>query len=226
MGVQHIVIEGKTGSGKSFFGMKLLQRFYNNNWNIVFIDVGHSIHTYAKWYEGGTLERPKLYNGTLDTRNRVTYYVPTIPAWKDSTLADLYQQCLHTSYTVVYHDEIIGIATDSQYPVGLVQVYSQGRKNNVVGIICTQRPVSIPRICLSQSGIVVAFRTVDTDDIKVIARRINRPDITSSNAWLVPYDFYLYNEEKMDSGEYRSPLSTTKRGAIEHGKRTGLARRA
>ena len=218
---QHYVLTGKTGSGKSFYGSWLLHRYYMANWHIVYIDIEAKVETFAKPGEVGILRKPHLYKEQIRRSSRVTYYVPSLPGWSDAKLEQIYEQALQQPYTIIYHDEIIGIATESQFPNGLVRLYSQGRKKHVLGIICTQRSVCIPKICLSQAGIVAAFYMSDEDDKKKIAKRIGLYE--TELQWEDQYGYYFYNEQTMDKAEYRPPL-TLSRKDIKHGERR-LARR-
>lgn len=207
--IQHYVIAGKTGSGKSYYLNRLLQEFYRKNWRIVLIDVEAKQDSFCRFYEEGTLDRPKLIkNGKLPHKFRVAYYVPQIPAWHDDALENLYDECLSETGIVVAHDEIVGIATENQYPYGLVRLYSQGRKRGVIGIICTQRPVCIPRVCMTQAGIIVAFKTTDSEDAQKLAKRLNLALLTPE-MWREPHSYFYYDERKMNQAEYRSPLPAT-----------------
>lgn len=201
---QHYLIAGKTGSGKSIFGLMLLHRYFLAGWRIIIIDVENKQELFTDKPERSTITRPYRYDGSL--KAQVTYYSPDIPGWKDPVLEKLYTQALAQRYVFVYHDEIIGIASANQYPNGLVRLYSQGRKRHVVGAICTQRPVSIPRIVTTQAGILVAFRIPDAEDRHVMALRMHTPEIEEIGAWKEPYDFYLLNELTMDRAKYYRAL--------------------
>lgn len=206
---QHIIVGGKTGKGKSFFTRILEHRFYMKGWNIVLIDIEDKIKSFASKNEPGTIIRPHRYDGTLNKKHRVTYYAPSLPGWKDETLEQLYDQCLHSEYLFVSHDEIVGLATASQHPDGLIYIYTRGRKIDVLGGICTQRPVDIPRTCVTQAGIVACFEITDDDDRAVMAKKMHQPLMNDDTAWLDQYGYWLYNDRTMKRAEYRKPLVVT-----------------
>lgn len=196
---------GKTGSGKSYFAEKLLREYFRKGWNVVIIDIENKIDTFTPYrkQEHATLSKPVKYDPKRGIA-RATYYVPSLPGYRDETLEQLYQDCLQTSYTVVFHDEIVGIATANQYPLGLLQLYSQGRKKNVAGIVLTQRPVDVPRMIVTQASLVACFRLTDQDDRKIMSKKLGLPAL-NYDSWKEKYSFFFVNDE-MEHGIYHRPV--------------------
>lgn len=211
---QHVTVVGKTDSGKSVFGLNLLQSYYKSGWKIVIIDIGASWSHFATTREQSTIERPHLYRGNLKATRHlaVEYYVPDTPGYNDKTLYNLYAQALEEGNIILYHDEVIGIATGGQSITTLDRVLSQGRKKYCIGFFCTQRPKNIPRLILTQSSYIVCFKLTDVEDADVMAKRmhidalLDKKGNVNVNAWKANFQYFEYFEKTMDKAVLRPAL--------------------
>jgi hypothetical protein len=210
---EHVSIIGKTRSGKSVFGLHLLQKYYDAGWKIVIIDIADTWSHFATVKEQSTIEKPHLYAGSLSrTRSRaVEYYVPS--GMHDPVLASLYIQALRERNIVLYHDEIVGIASASAPIPEMDRVLSQGRKKYCIGIFCSQRPKNIPRMILTQSQYICCFSLTDAEDIDVMSKRLHSK--LSPDSWEVPHSYYEYDEAHMKHARYHAPLPESEKRRVE-----------
>jgi hypothetical protein len=205
---EHIVLAGKTGSGKSFFAEDLLEQFYKGGWRIIIIDINdYWAKSFAEPHEKTTVKRPYKIEEDLYPDRQVGLYVPHLPGWEDPILEEIYQKALEWGHTIVYHDEIIGIANERNAPQGLLRIFSQGRKFHTIGIVATQRPVGIPKMLLSQSNHVISFILVDPDDGEVMAKRMGQEIMKEKgNGLKKRFQFWHYHEPTMQEAELHDKI--------------------
>lgn len=200
---EHIVVVGKTGSGKSYFCTELLSAFEAQGWRIIIIDPNNYFaHQFAEDHEPTSVRKPYKITDRLDPQKQVGFYVPSRPGWEDPILEKIYETALAWGDTIVYHDEIKGIADEHHCPLGLELIVSQGRKFHTICIVCTQRPMGIPTIIMSQSNHCIAFSVISKKDKQVIAERIAIPQFEERrNGIPKRYMFYHLHEPTMTQGK-------------------------
>lgn len=70
--------------------------------------------------------------------------------------------------TIVWIDEVMGLATSHRMPRSLLRCYTQGRSKNVGLWACSQRPAGIPPIILANSDYYFIFNMNNINDRKRI----------------------------------------------------------
>lgn len=148
------VIIGRTGSGKTQFGLWLLSQanFHEMPW--IVIDYKGDIRIpYAEYIEVGTIPR-----------DPGVYIVRPM-----HTQADEMEQYLYS----IWQNENIGIYVDEGVMLaknaGLDTILIQGRSKRIPVIILSQRPVGISRFAFSESQFIVVFPSHDKREQKIVS---------------------------------------------------------
>ena len=160
-------VVGKTGSGKSAFGMTLAGTFARSlpdPWEVWWIDSKNDRkdkETLRSWgFRNGVSESDRQTSGAI----RGAYYF-CIDGSNDRFSADVVSQAqalIKMAYNrrnvIIVIDEYTQVVPSSRSPGKALQdVFARGRSNNVGIIGMTQEPVFVPRQLLSQASHLVMF---------------------------------------------------------------------
>lgn len=199
---------GKTGSGKSYLGRHNLRVLAAKGWRVAIIDPeGFWMGRKPKWATSGpgTIERPRLVK-QFDPRLAVQLYIPARPAYKDPGLTQFCLGCIKAGSTIVFFDEIYGVSDANRINEGILEVWTQGRKHDVAGHVCTQRPARIPEYMLSQAENWAVFRIAGDQDRKKLAAYSSTPAVA---AIPLPDRYWWYwHQSTMDHAQLMQPLDT------------------
>lgn len=203
-----VFICGATGTGKSFFAVKLLA----GHKRLIVLDSKNNLQNKMKlqpesksaWqkFRRGKPIRMHIRAPVLSADQYVAYYEP------------IFQKIYAVGDCIVYIDEL-GMVTNGVFtmPTYLNALYKLGRepikdrRSNIIGgnigiVASTQRPSGIPISSMSESGYYIVFRMNNPEDrIKVAA--YSAPEVREQ----IPdeHGFYYY-KNGMDKPEYYASL--------------------
>ena len=194
---EHIFIGGGTGSGKS-----VLADVYTAGMTETVIKIDIKDDTFARRRKGEPLWRGLVENEDFEVCNSLEavkrsefkkiIYVPPYTEQDmehyDELAKYVYQEC----DTRLWIDETM-LFTESalKYPPFLKAILVSGRSRNATVLLCTQRPLGIPAICIANCQHFFIFRMNNDQDRKKLA------DVTGCDRFLEPppkYAFWYYRE--------------------------------
>ena len=192
---EHVIIAGKTGSGKSY----LAERYLATEKHVVMLDT-----------KGETLlrirDKKKLWNGvpndeidvcySLDDLNNVTQekviYVPDPREMNEESYNAFFKWIYDRMNTIVWIDELTSVCpSPHKMPLALLDIYARGRSRYTTAWALTQRPVGIPGYCISQSTHVFAFALNKESDRR---RLVEDTGMTEFYERPPQYEFWYYKD--------------------------------
>lgn len=148
---QHVFIAGMTGSGKT-----VLAKYYlAGEENVIIFDtkatftyediipnipIFDNLNDLMKFKEGKAIYRPRFQE--LNNEFYETFF-----NW-------IYQR----RNTIVLVDELMSFTTQTYLPEGLKAILTRGRERHTSAWCCTQRPATIPIVCMSEATHYFIFR--------------------------------------------------------------------
>ena len=194
---EHIFIAGGTGSGKS-----ALADVYSAGMSETVIKIDIKNDTYARrinnepvW--GGLVENEDFeVVETLEAVKKSTFkkiiYVPPYNEQEPDFYNDLCKYVYEEGNTRLWIDELM-LFTESAMKIHtfLKAILVSGRARNSTVMMCTQRPLGIPALCIANSQHFFIFRMNNDQDRKKIA------DVAGCRKFLEPpskYAFWYYRE--------------------------------
>ncbi len=147
---------GKTGSGKTY----LMERLTRSLPRLVVLDGKGTLGTWglSEWNR----ESRSLLHNQEPVRVRVTWDLgqDVFEFW-ENVLEEIYA----SGNVTMYCDELYALAEKpGQVQPALRAIYTRGRELNIGAWASTQRPVSVPLVCLSESEHYFMFRLSMDDD--------------------------------------------------------------
>lgn len=194
---EHVFICGGTGSGKS-----VLADVYTAGMQETVIKIDIKNDTYARRMNGEPLWRGLVENedfevvesldGVKNSTFRKIIYVPPYNEQEPEVYDALARYVYEEGNTRLWVDELM-LFTDGplKYPTFLKAIMVSGRSRNSTVLLCTQRPMGIPAICIANSQHFFVFRMNNDQDRKKMA------DVTGCSKFLEPppkYAFWYYRE--------------------------------
>lgn len=194
---EHVFICGGTGSGKS-----VLADVYTAGMTETVIKLDIKNDTYARRMNGEPIWRGLVENEdyevveSLDAVKRSEFrkiiYVPPYNEQEPEIYDQLARYVYEEGNTRLWVDELM-LYTDGplKYPTFLKAILVSGRSRNSTVLLCTQRPMGIPAICIANSQHFFVFRMNNDQDRKKMA------DVTGCNKFLEPppkFAFWYYRE--------------------------------
>lgn len=169
---KHVLVCGATGTGKS-----ILAEHYTKGYRYV-IKLDTKDETNERRRKGlnpwdGLVEgRDFTVCSNLDDLDDIeTDKIIFNPSYYDQT-EEMFNQFFDWVFlrenTVVWIDEVMGLATAHRMPKALLRCYTQGRSKNIGLWACSQRPAGIPAIILSNSDYYFIFNLNNVNDRKRI----------------------------------------------------------
>ena len=166
----HVLVCGGTGSGKSY----LAERYLAGYKYVIKLDTKDETGerraaNKPAWY-GLTENKDYTVITNFDDLDDVeTDKIIFVPDYYDQT-EELFNRFFDWVFlrqnTIVWVDELMGIATSYKAPRSLMRCYTQGRSKNIGIWGCSQRPAGIPAICLSNSDYYFIFKLNNINDRK------------------------------------------------------------
>ena len=169
---KHVLICGTTGTGKSY----LAEQYLKNYQYVIKLDTKDETSERRRdglspW-EGLKENKDFSVTSDFDSLDRIeTDKIIFNPNYYEQT-EDLFNMFFDWVFlrenTIVWIDEIMGLATSHRIPRALLRCYTQGRSKNVGLWACSQRPAGIPAIILSNSDYYFIFNMNNINDRKRI----------------------------------------------------------
>lgn len=200
---EHVFVCGGTGSGKS-----ALSDVYTAGMSETVIKIDIKNDTFARrrnnepiWrglVENEDFEVVESLEAVKNSQFNKIIYVPPFneqePEIYDELCKYVYDQC----DTRLWIDELMLFCNGpTSYPYWLRALLVSGRSRNSTVMVCTQRPMGIPAICIANSQHFFVFRMNNDQDRKKMA------DVTGCPKFLEPppkYAFWYYKEgEEIDT---------------------------
>lgn len=194
---EHCFICGGTGSGKS-----VLADVYTAGATETVIKIDIKDDCYARRRDGDPLWRGLVENEdfevvhSLDAVKKSEFqkiiYVPPFEEQTPENYDDLAKYVYTTGDTRLWIDELMLFAQSAQvYPPFLRAILVSGRSRRATVTMCSQRPMSIPAICIANSQHFFVFQMNNDQDRKKMA------DVTGCRKFLErpqKYAFWYYRE--------------------------------
>lgn len=202
---QRAFIAGATGSGKSILACRLIAPLDR----VLIIDPKGDMH-------------PGLWNYVDDTKANVNRYLARrdkdgllqpvrLRVTEPERALKLIEQAYRMGDTFVYLDEVSSLCPPGKPPhPAIVDVLTRGRSRGCGMLSVSQRPVTVPRIMLSESNYFYAFRLMVQDDRKTMAGFGGPQFLDNPNDTEHPFAFHAYNTNA-DVYQYNAGLDLTPR---------------
>jgi hypothetical protein len=222
---EHVVVIGRTGSGKTYLISKLIQlRQY-----VVFFRTKPDKNKFPDLFHTRTADAMRHFNGMrllLEPdykRQAVEGYRMLDNAWQDGSWCVVIDE-------LWYAEEQLGLRDYVN------RMLTQGRSKDISAVLGVQRPVDISRFALSETKHLFIFQT-EGRDLKFTLRDSTTDRIVPAVQSLQRYEFIYYNREtgqiaKGNANRLGQVFTSTYRGQtidddrpIRHDQRKGAARR-
>lgn len=194
---EHVIICGTTGSGKS-----VLADIYTAGMTERVIKIDIKDDTAAR-----RRKKEPIWRGLVENEDyEVVYsfadvqkseynkiiYVPPFEEQNQDTYNELCRYVYDSEDTRLWVDELMLFADSALvYPKYLKAILVSGRSRNATVILCTQRPMGIPTICIANSQHFFVFSLPNDQDRKKMA------DVTGCKKFMLrpeKYAFWYYKE--------------------------------
>ena len=196
---KHVLVCGATGTGKS-----ILAEYYLRGYQYVIkLDTKDETAERRKkglpLWEGLEEGRDYTVCSNFEELDEIEtdkiIYCPPFYEQTEELFNQFFDWVFLRENTIVWIDEVMGLATSYKMPRALLRCYTQGRSKNVGLWACSQRPKGIPAIILSNSDYYFIFNLNNINDRKTIY------DMTGMKEMLTlpkDHNFYYYKvgEEK------------------------------
>jgi DNA helicase HerA-like ATPase len=201
---EHLLIVGKTGSGKSLYAKEVVKTFQREKPDIGIVIINPKpVPTFWDDLIKPTKNPPKWKAGK--------YINWKVSPWEDDDLNDFLWSIYTTGKPcLLVFDE--GQNIKSHLFPSATALWRQGREMKISVITCTQRPIDISRYSISQARYIQVFNIIGEDDLKALDSYMEIP----LRAYICPSRVVkgqVENGKKLD--EFNSLYYDVKTGDVE-----------
>lgn len=173
-----VFITGKTGSGKSYLGIYMMNQPSVNR--LAVFDIKGNLADDMNLVPASKRDNWRRFLRGEDIRLQITYD-PLKGGDEHDFYHDWFRKVFIAGNCTVYVDELLGVLKSQvDLPRWLKAIYTRGRQpiknkrgeiigGNIGVISCTQRPSHIPVFCMTESEHYFVFQLQNPDDRKKIA---------------------------------------------------------
>jgi len=155
LGAEHAAIIGTIGSGKSFAEKWILGSLYGERQIIV---INSKDDPNFKGLDAVYVKHAMALSRYRDpVRWPLLIYTPVASELNFDTLDAVCQWAYNRQNTILAIDEVTQVTPPANPGLGLLNAITRGRSRHVSVIACTQRPVKVPPIVLSESSLIYLF---------------------------------------------------------------------
>lgn len=193
---EHVFVAGKTGSGKTY----LAENYLAFHPRVAKLDIkGEALLKLAKKQNPWPQVPPKdltIVQSIHDIQHVQTkhfIYCPQHSELNNETYNEFFRWCYEQSDLTVWVDEVMGVTRTSGAPLPEYYhaILTRGRFKNVVTWNCTQRPISINPLIMSQCTHFFEFTLVLDQDRKKMIDSTGMPEFGDNPK---KYQFWYYRE--------------------------------
>lgn len=155
LGAEHAAIIGTIGSGKSFAEKWILGSLYGER-QILLMNTKDDPN--FKHLDAVYVTHAMALNRYRDpARWPLLIYTPVGSELNFETLDAVCQFAYNRQNTILAIDEVTQVTPPANPGLGLLNAITRGRSRHVSVIACTQRPVKVPPIVLSEASLIYLF---------------------------------------------------------------------
>lgn len=208
---EHLLVIGKTGSGKTVRAISALKQLHAENPDAGILIINHKA-------DADIINQVKPLK-KIPSRFRKGDIVHVCPLLGDEEAEEAINNLLRDVYkignTIVYIDEGLMIPASNKE---MLAIQTQGRSKKISAIVLSQRPKFISLFAVTQASVIDIFNVQGRDDIKTL-ENVVRPknekleDLIDD---LKPFHFLEYDK---DGIRIEKPLPYPIRGSIKPPKK-------
>lgn len=193
---EHVFIVGTTGSGKSYF----TEHYLANYDYVIKLDskdeyserIADGKSAWVGLVEGVDFEHIEHLEELPDCTCKKIIYTPDIYEQNEDFYNEFFRFCYERGNTIVWVDELLSVASASSCPFYLKVIATRGRSKGVGLWACSQRPMGVPKIIISNSKHFVVYNLPAFDDRQALFKN------TGCKEFLSPPDgeftFWYYRQ--------------------------------
>jgi MoxR-like ATPase len=181
---EHVFIPGRTGSGKTFLARQYLAAFNN----VIALDTKATL----KWAEIPDVKVFTKLKDLMKFKEGKAIYRPCFEELNKEYYEAFFKWIYFRQNTICWVDEIMSICENASYiPEYMKAIYTRGRERNTSIWGLTQRPKTIPLVCMSEATHFFIF------DLNLEADRRRVAEVVGNEKIMVrppeKYSFWYFN---------------------------------
>lgn len=196
---EHVFVCGMTGSGKSYF----VERFLACYGYVIKLDTKGEVDQKRKkgepiWNgltEGTdfTVVRKLIDLPSVETKKAI--YAPRESELNEEYYNEFFRYCYERENNIVWVDELMSVSSANSCPEYLKYTSIMGRSRNVSLWCCTQRPVGVPQVLISNCTHFVVYNMRNDVDRKKIQDVTGFPELRKlpNDVGKEPFCFWYAN---------------------------------
>lgn len=183
---EHVGIFGRTGTGKT-----VLAKLYSQSIpNVIVLDTKGTF----VWEGVGEIPVFERLADLMKFQEGKAIYRPIHSEMTKEFYERFFEWIYIRKNTTVLVDELMSFATNTYCPEYLKAILTRGRERNTNAFLCTQRPKTIPLVCISELTHFFVFSLNVEDDRKRIMEVVGAKEFLQ----IPPKHYFWYYNVEMD----------------------------